>query len=92
MEYSKNKATKDDWINFNRAFRRLWTRKKVDNGEKNHSAIQLAASLLYELVSSPEGRSETSTTSEDYDLPDMIEQIIKCIEIGLDRIYPDWKI
>jgi len=51
-EYEKREPTKDEWLEFNKDYRKTWKVKVYSADQKRYSAIKEAAKILYKFVSS----------------------------------------
>jgi hypothetical protein len=64
----------DEWLEFNKDYRKNWKIKAYSADQKRYSAIKEAAKILHRFVSSDE---ENFKTRENVNFPEMRDQIIK---------------
>ena len=69
-EYDKRVPTNNEWLLFNRDYRKTWKKKIYSIDIKRHSAIKEAAKELYKFVSSAE---ENLRTQENQNFDEMRE-------------------
>lgn len=59
MENDESLPTIDDWLEFNKDFRKTWKEKFYSAGQKRYSAFKEAAKQLYKFISSAEENFKT---------------------------------
>ena len=67
-EDDKREPTNDDWLDFNKDYRKTWKVKAYSADQKRFSAIKEAAKELYKFVSSAEEKFRTRKTQN---IPEM---------------------